>query len=340
MWVGFNAKLLTDISRTQKVSYLPPINLSPTDPSVVMETMNRAIKIANECKQKYIVVTYDLVIAKMALQLQSMHKQTFDRLFIHLGPFHIEMSYLKAVGSFIENSGLTNVMVECGLLVAGSVGGFLSAKNFNRAKRLHILVSLSLEIEHFKFFLRKNNVQIDDSIITFLKTLQNHGLIEDKIDNVQLRLLTDQYLVFKEKTLSGLHGKTPQFYALYIILVNHFLMFSRSIRTGDFELMKYILPKINNIFFPFNHIHYARWLIIYCDKLQKVSETHPELYENFKAGYLGIKRTNKNFSRQGIDLVVEQTINADAGRTLTGISHFTNLIKARMRYVNIEKKNN
>ena len=145
MWVGFNARLLNDNSKVQKVSYLPPINLSPTDPSVVMETMKRAIQVADECDQKYIVITYDLAIAKMAMQLQSMHKGDFDRIFIHLGPFHIEMSYLKAVGSFIENCGFTNVMVECDLLAAGSVGGFLSAKNFNRAKRLHILVTLSLE---------------------------------------------------------------------------------------------------------------------------------------------------------------------------------------------------
>ncbi|CAH1154920.1 unnamed protein product [Phaedon cochleariae] len=71
---------------------------------------------------------------------------------------------------------------------------------------------------------------------------------------------------------------------------------------------------------------------IYCDNLSKVGETHPELLKDFQDGYLGIKRTNKNFSRQGADLVVEQTINADAGRTLTGITHFTNSIKARMRW--------
>ncbi|XP_077271891.1 uncharacterized protein LOC143902660 [Temnothorax americanus] len=223
-------------------------------------------------------------------------------------------------------------MVESGLLAAGSVGGFLSAKNFNRAKRLHVLVSLSLKMEHFKFFLRKKHVQIRDSLIVYLKTLPFHGLVDDTIDNVELRQLIEQYLTFKEETLAGLHGKTPQYYTIYVNLIDHYLTFNRSIHTGDFELMKYVLPKINNIFFPFNHINYARWLIKYCDNLMKVAKTHPDLFEDFKAGYLGIKRTSKSFSRQGADLVVEQTINADAGRTLTGITHFTNSIKARTRW--------
>lgn len=39
----------------------------------------------------------------------------------------------------------------------------------------------------------------------------------------------------------------------------------------------------------------------------------------------------KPFSRQPIDLALEQTIHADAARRLPGVSHFTNSIKARQR---------
>lgn len=49
-------------------------------------------------------------------------------------------------------------------------------------------------------------------------------------------------------------------------------------------------------------------------------------------GYLEVKRTDKSFSRQPTDLVLEQTINADAGKRLTGVIQFTNLISARQRW--------
>lgn len=44
-------------------------------------------------------------------------------------------------------------------------------------------------------------------------------------------------------------GKTPKFYLIYIQLINHYPVLSRSIRTADFELYKFILPKLTNIFF-------------------------------------------------------------------------------------------
>lgn len=41
-------------------------------------------------------VTYDLAIAKVALQLQSSDRPQFDKFFIHLGTFHVMMAYFRA----------------------------------------------------------------------------------------------------------------------------------------------------------------------------------------------------------------------------------------------------
>lgn len=49
-----------------------------------------------------------------------------------------------------------------------------------------MLVSLSLKMEHFKFFFRKKEVHIHDSLIAYLKTLSSHGLVDDTIDNAEL----------------------------------------------------------------------------------------------------------------------------------------------------------
>uniref|UniRef100_A0A2H1WQX7 SFRICE_024035 n=1 Tax=Spodoptera frugiperda TaxID=7108 RepID=A0A2H1WQX7_SPOFR len=67
MWTGFNFRIIKDDTPKQKVSYLTPINLSPTETSVVKLTMTQAQKVGVECNQKYVQVTYDLAIAKIAL---------------------------------------------------------------------------------------------------------------------------------------------------------------------------------------------------------------------------------------------------------------------------------
>lgn len=101
MWVGYNSLIHQDSSVMQRVSYLTSINKSPTENTVVLETMKQALKIAEECGEKYMQVTYDLAIAKVALQIQSTEKGDYKNLFIHIGSFHVMLAYFKAIGKFI-----------------------------------------------------------------------------------------------------------------------------------------------------------------------------------------------------------------------------------------------
>ena len=64
----------------------------------------------------------------------------------------------------------------------------------------------------------------------------------------------------------------------------------------------------------------------------KLSETYKDVYDGYKKGCFGIKRTKEDLSRLPIDLTLEQTVNADAASQKTGISYFTNSISARQRW--------
>lgn len=62
----------------QIVDYLPQINSSPTSYTIVHEPMIQALRIAEKCHQEHIIVSYDLAIAKMAMQIQLTEKPKFD----------------------------------------------------------------------------------------------------------------------------------------------------------------------------------------------------------------------------------------------------------------------
>ena len=105
MWVGFNARLFRFASSPlpkQKICYFPQIDESPTSSSVVRETMNMAKKVAEECMQQYVSVTYDLAIAKVAFPIQE-EDSSYSNIFIQLGSFHILLSYFKAIGKLIDH---------------------------------------------------------------------------------------------------------------------------------------------------------------------------------------------------------------------------------------------
>lgn len=94
-WFAYYTERLVDQNPIQKIGYLPIINASPTSDAVVFKTLEMALKLADECNQRYMIVTYDLAIASKAIKICADTDNKFDRLFINLGAFHIELAYFK-----------------------------------------------------------------------------------------------------------------------------------------------------------------------------------------------------------------------------------------------------
>ena len=71
VWIGWNSNLIPSDDCSREIWYLPQTNQSPTLYAVVSQTMKKSLKISSECGQHNIAVTYDLAIAKLALQIQA-----------------------------------------------------------------------------------------------------------------------------------------------------------------------------------------------------------------------------------------------------------------------------
>ena len=333
MWAGWNAERVYDCRKQMKVWYLPQINQSPTSNAVVVETMKRSQKLAEESNKSCMVVTYDLAIAKIALQIQAQEKPVFDNLFISLGSFHVEKAYFCVIGKLIAESGAPHILNECGALAVGSINGFIKGKHYNRCKRIHELLAVSLEILFFEWFQKsQNNPDIVPVLQNELKCISDSPDINKYQHSKEGNDILERYRDFYEKTLAGDNGKTAQFWCSYISLMHLYHRYSRSVRTGDLEGYTNTLLQMANYFFALNHHNYARWTVKYHDNLLKLKETHPEIYEEFKDGLFSVKRTNKPFSGSPIDLTLEQTINKDAASKRIGIAAMTNSISARQRW--------
>ena len=88
------------------------ISLPPTQLDGVAEMLRVSQKVAEECGEQYAIVTYDLAIAKPALQIQAQESPTFDNVFICFGTFHIVLANLGCLGYFIDESGGPNILTE------------------------------------------------------------------------------------------------------------------------------------------------------------------------------------------------------------------------------------
>ena len=273
--------------------------------------MKRAQQLGMECIKREIVLTYDLAIAKMVMEIQIEEAPTFDNIFVTLGLFHIEMTFFSAIGKYISESGGPHLLTESGVIENGSLTSFLLGKSYKRSKRIHQLLALAMEIQHFN---------------SFKLSLQEHDLekfisLEDDLPNVtdgdkkkfmseHNNELIKKYKEFAQETRDGNHGKTAQYWMGSVDMLHLYHEFSRSIRTEDLDLYIYCLQQMTALFFTFNHQNYSRWLTVYHDKLLKLKNSHCDIYEGLKNGCFSLKQTSKPFSRILIDLTLEQTINS------------------------------
>ena len=191
-----------------------------------------------------------------------------------------------------------------------------------------------MELLHFHWFVQ--NEDDKQEIISYLENelqlLNDKKSVSNWVLSKELLEIYERYENFSQKTRNGEHGLTAQYWFMYIELIQHYHVMCRSVRTGDFELYRHCLPKLTAFFFALNHPNYARWLVKYHSNLLQIETTHPELYKDFRNGWFSLARTRKSFAQQPVDIVLEQTINADGASQKTGITAFTNNILARQRW--------
>ena len=86
------------------------------------------------------------------MQLQAEEKPTYDKVFIHLGPFHITCAFFSMLGKYLAESGGPHILNETHVIEKGSLKSFLSGKSYNRCKRSHQLLEVAMEILYIQAF--------------------------------------------------------------------------------------------------------------------------------------------------------------------------------------------
>lgn len=124
----------------------------------------------------------------MAWEIVTTESPLFDKVFVNLGSFHIQMAFFKALGKFIDSCGVMDILIQSGL-ASGSVNSFTDSKHSNRCKRLHPQMSVALETLHLERFLSEH-----ETGRTMLAAV-----------------LTEDYERYRVLTLAGEYGKLLSF---------------------------------------------------------------------------------------------------------------------------------
>lgn len=111
---GFNTKQARhagwSLQPATSVTYLPLIDICPSDPDTILTSMHEVKRITEETGQMYTVFTNDQQLYRVTVQMTWWHPVEFEKFLPRLGGMHMLMSFVGCVGTLMANSGLQEVM--------------------------------------------------------------------------------------------------------------------------------------------------------------------------------------------------------------------------------------
>ena len=155
------------------------------------------------------VLTADQPVYAIGKQVQWNYSERYGNVFWMMGPLHIEMVVLSALGDWLEGSGWTKVFEKAGISTTGRVESFLTGKKVKRTRYAHLLSLTALSQLMYTAFKESNMSDFGH---------WKKKLIEDNIN--------------------------ANFWSQVIQLESLLFQFVKSLRSADFQLFRSSLKSI------------------------------------------------------------------------------------------------
>ncbi|MCG7882443.1 MAG: hypothetical protein JAY96_12745 [Candidatus Thiodiazotropha endolucinida] len=346
-WTGFVSITGSKPTILTTIDYYPVINRPITEYKTVQECLRYAEEASKEVGQTYVITTFDLGVCMKAFPLIWNNPQKYANHIVMIGTFHLVCAYLKMLGKKMAGSGLSDVMLEAGLIGTGSIQGVLTGKHYERAMHCHKIVLESLErLLLEQFLVQRDSNQLLDTLpeaaqlkVQNLIHLPSKDTLEETVKDDAVHSYITEYCQYREKVHSGELGKTAQFWIAYMEHVWLVLCLIKAVKTNNFLLYAECLNMMADLFFSFDGQNYARYLTFFSVFIANIDETHPGATDLLQRGAMSVARSFIPGNRCAVDKTMEETFmkhaksRSGAGGSGAGVTGITSNYDAYQRWV-------
>lgn len=128
----------------------------------------------------------------------------------------------------------------------------------------------------------------------------------DSLQNSDILQSISQQIEEAKKTMED--RRTARLWLQYMEMVDILFKFIKAERTGNWDLHLKMVHKMLPYLSAAGHHNYTKSLHIYPQKMDKLKETHPEVYSQFQEGHHVIRRSDRFWAGLSTDLVIEQVL--------------------------------
>ena len=317
------------------IDYYPVIPSPITEYKTVQECLRYAESATQEVQQRYTIITFDLGVCMKAYPITWNNPERYQNHIILIGTFHLACGFMKMLGKKMDGSGLSDVLLEAGLIGSGSLQGVLSGKHYDRALHCHKVLTEALEQLLFRQYQESNSVELSQEshrVLNDVVSTCSPDAIESAMKSDAVREYLNNFLAYREKCRAGFLGKTAQLWLSYMDHVRLLLALNHAVKHNDFSLYAYCIHAMTPIFFSFNGQNYARYLSFFSMLLFNIETSHPGATDLLKRGAIGVARSFIPGNRADVDKTMEETFMRHAKSRGSGGTGITGLLTNQEAY--------
>lgn len=312
VWSAYNS-LVTDPIPTTRVG-TPPLVAAPAHEwstllTVLMQAQCISVKVVGPTRKT--VISLDLGLYQPAKKLQ-MARRDLKHLILRPGELHIVMAALRAIGAYIDNSGIDTCWIEAELYGPSTVKQILGGKHVKRAQTAHMITLQALFLMYHEAVMEEDpnsHRSLEESVTQLSDACANGS--KDAVKEAHDRLVStieSQKIIEKMDVFDKEKEKSPLFKVVrqYMRMVMEMMTFIRAVRTGDWALHLEALEVFTKYFFAHDMLNYARMIPVYLAEMHMLEESDPEIYEEFQRGnWVVNKNPCVSFCSLGADNALE-----------------------------------
>ena len=311
-WSAHNAVVSQEKSGRTVVAVFPILNRTPTERSVQLTVIDQftSVKTMLHAPGRRSVITVDLGLYRPMQQLQMTFKT--DAILMP-GDLHIIMAQLRAIGTFIEGSGIPEIWCESGIYSDVVVKRILQGKPVRRSVEAHIVTLQVL----FSFFCDEFYKEHTDERTQCDGLARNLSEISNKKDLSRIKEAND-ILCAKLKELNidhkmkafstSMSSSRPTFAMAmqYMDMVFSMMAFIKSVRSANWDLRIASLHDFARYFFALDLRNYASMIALHLAEMTSLKKEDPETMQHLQAGLWAPNKSARSFCCLGADEALEQ----------------------------------
>ena len=314
---GYNAELMKSGSPDIEIANILMFPLIP-GPASSYSAIYTSLKLAQSITTHVAygstktIITLDLDLYERALQLRNSRDDLRDKFILRLGELHIVFAQCRAIGAFIENTGVDDAWIRSEVVGPNTVKQVLTCSHMKRALIVHEATVLALYQRYYdavscefpQFF--ENVIML---VINLNKALESKDYRSISILHAQLtkvlegEMLSGLLLDFEKERMSNYQ---LQLVKIYMRMFERLLLFIHATRSRNWALHLSSTEALIQDLESADRIKYGRLLPVYIAEMHALERSDPVVWKAFTNGEFAVQKTKIPFVALGMDHAGEQ----------------------------------